>query len=71
MNHASAWPTGAQFSGDAGDGFGPEGIAIMRELLFILGLGLLVMWDMTQNHGRLLDALASIIRQLLGLVGLG
>ena len=43
----------------------------MRELLFILGLGLLVIWDMTQNHSRLLDALASIIRELLGLVGLG
>ena len=42
----------------------------MRELLFCLGLVFLVIWDVTQNHGRLLDALASIIRHLLGLVGL-
>ena len=55
----------------ASDGFGPEGIATMRELLFILGLGLLVIWDVTQNHSGLLDALASVIRHLLGLVGRG
>ena len=43
----------------------------MRDLLLILAVIILVTWDVTQNHNRLLNGLASLLHQLLRLVGIG
>jgi hypothetical protein len=41
----------------------------MRELWFILALLLLVIWDVSQNHGRIIGAANALLLHLLRLVG--
>ncbi len=41
----------------------------MRELWFILALVFLVIWDVSQNHGRILGAAGALVLHLLRLVG--
>lgn len=41
----------------------------MRELWFILALLLLVIWDVSRNHGRIIEAVSALLLHLLRLVG--
>ena len=41
----------------------------MRELWFILALVLLVIWDLSRNHGRIIGTASALLLHLLRLVG--